>query len=72
MKRTALIEARKRSGLSAVALAESAGSNEVRIFAFERGRYQPHRDEAMRISAALNTAPEILFPEMFKGPAVKP
>ena len=60
---------RLEKGLSAAKLAAEAGSREMRVFAFERGRYPPHRDEAIRIAVVLGTDPAELWPELFTGGA---
>ena len=57
---------RQAAGLSAAQLAELAGSKEMRIFAFERDRYPPRRDEAVRIAAALNAEAFELWPDLFQ------
>ena len=67
MKRTSLIEARRKAGLSAAVLAEVAGTDEMRVFAFERGRYKPHPDEADRIARVLGQPVETLFPDLKGG-----
>lgn len=61
----ALRQARIEAGLTAFALAERAASKEGRIYAFERGRHRPKRDEAIRISAALGKRAKDLFPDVF-------
>lgn len=64
--------ARKRAGLTALALGQAAGVNELRLYQLERGRFPPHRDEAERLAAALGMKPEKLFPALFvKEPAAK-
>lgn len=64
MNRT-LTTLRKSRGKSAAALAEQAGSKEMRIYAFERDRYPPRRDEAIRIAAALGAEAWQIWPELF-------
>lgn len=61
----ALRQARTKAGLTAFALAERTASKEGRIYAFERGRHRPRRDEALRISAVLGERAEDLFPDVF-------
>ena len=57
--------ARLASGLTALKLAELAGSNEMRIYSIERGRFKPRVDEALRIAEVLHCTPAELFPDMF-------
>ena len=66
-----LILARKNRGLSAAATAEQAGTLEMRIYAFERERHRPRKDEALRIAAVLGVDPWELWPELF-GEGVSP
>ena len=61
-----LTNARKTHGLSAAGLAELTGSKEMRIYAFERDRYPPRKDEALRIAAALGVEAFELWPDLFK------
>ena len=56
---------RLEAGISALRLAQLSGSQEMRIYNFERGRFLPHKDEAIQISAALACNPRELFPVMF-------
>jgi transcriptional regulator with XRE-family HTH domain len=62
----ALRQARMKARLTAFALAERAESKEGRIYAFERGRHRPKRDEALRISAVLGERADDLFPDVFQ------
>lgn len=62
--RTELKNRRKARGMTGLALALAAGSNETRVFALERGRASPSRDEAEAISRALGVKPETIFPEL--------
>ena len=66
---TPLKAARLASGLTAIKLAELAGTGERRIYSFERRNFRPHVDEALRIAEILHSTPEELFPEMFKEDA---
>lgn len=65
---TIVRQIRAAAHMTALTLAEKANSNETRIYAFERGRYQPRPDEARRIAAVLGTKPETLFPKVFPQP----
>jgi transcriptional regulator with XRE-family HTH domain len=56
-----LRDARKKAGLTQIALAERAESTEGRIVAFERMRFNPHPDEAQRIADVLGVRVEKLF-----------
>lgn len=55
---------RTRCKLTAIALAERAGTTESRIYAFERRRHNPHPDEARSIAAALNAKVADVFPDL--------
>lgn len=61
-----LREARKRTALQ---LAAEIGSNEMRVYAVERGRFKPRPDEARRWAAVLGVAPEVAFPDVDFTPA---
>lgn len=58
-----LRECRMKAGLSAYELANRAGTLEMRVYAFERQRFNPHQDEAERLATVLGTMPEKLFPD---------
>jgi len=62
--RTELKSRRMARGMTALQLALAAGSNETRIFALERGRCNPSRDEAEAIGRALGVRADSLFPEL--------
>ena len=64
---TTLKHKRQAAGLSAADLAEQAGTKEMRIVAFERERYPPRRDEALRIAAALGADAWEIWPDLFGG-----
>jgi transcriptional regulator with XRE-family HTH domain len=55
---------RMARGFTALRLALESGSNETRIFALERGRGNPSREEAESIGRALAVKPETIFPEL--------
>lgn len=57
-----LKKARVAAGLTAYALAKKADTLESRIYAYERQRFHPKRDEALRIAKALGASVEELFP----------
>ncbi|HMP71772.1 MAG TPA: helix-turn-helix transcriptional regulator [Kiritimatiellia bacterium] len=57
-----LKQARIESGLTALQLAEIAGTNEARIYQVERGRFRPRPDEAQRLADVLRIPVESLFP----------
>ena len=65
--RTELTNRRKAKGLSALDLALDAGTSEMRIYAIERGRCTPGRDEAEALARALGMKSETLFPDVFKA-----
>lgn len=52
------------AGLTAAALAEIAGTNEMRLYAISRRRYRPRPDEARRIAEVLRIDPAKLFPDL--------
>lgn len=58
---------RRAAGLSAAELATRAGSKEMRVFAFERERYPPRRDEALRIAAVLGADAWEIWPDLFNN-----
>jgi transcriptional regulator with XRE-family HTH domain len=62
--RVELKSRRMARGMTALQLALAAGSNETRVFALERGRCHPSRDEAEAIGRALGVKPETIFPEL--------
>lgn len=53
---------RLEAGMSALRLAQLSDSQEMRIYNFERGRFLPRPDEALRISGVLGADPRKLFP----------
>jgi len=55
---------RKSKGLSALALALAAGTSEMRIYAIERGRATPRREEAAALARALGAPVDTLFPDL--------
>lgn len=57
-------ELRIRAGLTAIALAEKAGTTEFRIFAIERRRFNPRPEEAQRIADILRVQLSELFPDV--------
>lgn len=65
MSRDHLKNARRAAGLTALRLSELSGIAEQKIYAVERGRYRPRRDEALTWAAALAMPPETAFPELF-------
>ena len=65
MKRDHLKTARRAMGLTALQLGEHAGIKEQKVFAVERGRYLPTRDEATRWAGVLGMAPAKAFPAIF-------
>ena len=63
---TALRKARQRAGLTAIQLAEAAGTTETRVYSCERGRFRPRPDEARRLALALGADPVEMFPGVFR------
>lgn len=55
---------RLAAGLTALQLAQLAGTTESRIYAFERGRNRPHIQEGISIATALHVSPVEIFPDM--------
>ena len=67
-RRTALVAARRAAKITAIRLAELLGTNEWKIYGFERGRYRPTRSEAETIAAVLKRPVEEVFPnETFRN-----
>ena len=64
---TPMHKARTAAGLTAIALAEIAGTTEQRVYMVERGRYRPRTDEAARIARVLGVSVEALFPNLKGG-----
>ncbi len=62
----ALSEKRRAAGWTAMQLAKAAGTFEPRIYAFERDRFSPHFDEALRIANALGVPVAELFPRVIQ------
>jgi transcriptional regulator with XRE-family HTH domain len=62
--RTELKARRLAHGMTALKLALATGSTEGRLYALERGRGNPSRDEAEAIGRALGVKPETVFPEL--------
>jgi DNA-binding XRE family transcriptional regulator len=65
MQREHLKDARRIKGLTAIALSGVTEIKEEKIYAVERGRYAPSREEAIAWAAALQLRPEVAFPEIF-------
>lgn len=65
VSRDELRDARKAAGLTALEVAESIGVREHAVYATERGRRTPSREEAIGWALALHTPAERLFPELF-------
>ena len=61
---TTLREARDKKGLTALALADAADTNEMRVYAIERGRTLPKLGEAQRMAAVLGVPASKLFPRL--------
>jgi len=59
---SAMQDRRNKAGLTAYAIAQQIGTNETRVYAIERGRYRPKKDEAARIAKALGCAVVDIFP----------
>ena len=57
---------RTSGGFTAQKLADLAGSEEMRIYYIERGRFRPKPDEAVRLATALNSTVDQLFPGFWK------
>ena len=55
---------RRQRGFTALTLAMATGTNETRVYALERGRSAPSREEAESIGRALGVKPDTLFPEL--------
>ena len=64
MRREHLTRARRALGLTALDLGERSGIGEEKVYAVERGRYRPTREEAVRWAAALGVPVESAFPEI--------
>ena len=62
--RTELKARRLAHGMTALKLALATGSTEGRLYALERGRGNPSRDEAEAIGRALGVRADSLFPEL--------
>ena len=62
--RTELKARRLAHGMTALKLALATGSTEGRLYALERGRGNPSREEAEAIGRALGVNPETVFPEL--------
>ncbi len=62
--RTELKARRLAHGMTALKLALATGSTEGRLYALERGRGNPSREEAEAIGRALGVKPETVFPEL--------
>ena len=65
IKRYHLRMARRARYWTALELAERVGCTEDQIYFYERGRYKPTREAALRIASALGMNPEEAFPELF-------
>jgi putative transcriptional regulator len=57
---------RTSGGHTAKKLADLAGSEEMRIYFIERGRFRPRLEEATRLASALNSTVDQLFPGFWK------
>jgi len=64
---TALRDARIASGLTALELADIAGTTEMRVYSVERGRFRPRPGEARRLAVALGANPAEMFPAVCGG-----
>jgi transcriptional regulator with XRE-family HTH domain len=62
MKDTPLKSVRRRARLTALALAEAAGTTEARVFQIEQGRYRPRPNEAKRLADVLGATVADFFP----------
>jgi len=49
------------AGLTALELADLAGTTENRLFPIERGRFRPRADEAARLASALGVSIHDIF-----------
>jgi DNA-binding XRE family transcriptional regulator len=59
---TPMRAARNAAKLTAIQLADVAGTTEDRVYQIERGRFRPRPDEARRLALALGTDTDHLFP----------
>lgn len=60
---TALKFEREQKRMTALQLAQAAGTSENRIYQLERGRFRPRALEAAALADVLQTPAEILFPD---------
>lgn len=67
LRRDHLRNVRRARGLTALAVAEAVGIREDAVYATERGRRRPTRDEAIAWALAIRMSPEACFPEVFTG-----
>ena len=68
-RRNHLRLARRAKNWTALELAEQVGVTEDQVYFYERGRYKPTREVALRYASALGMAAEVAFPEIFTGAA---
>jgi len=61
-----LKEARRALSMTALDLAKIVHVKEQRVYAIERGRSTPSREEGLRLADALSLLPFEAFPEIFK------
>lgn len=64
IRREKAIELRRMLGMTALDLAEKAGLSEEKVYAVERGRYNPTAEEAQRWAKALGVQVKDIFPEV--------
>lgn len=57
---------RMSGGYTAKKTADLAGTEEMRIYFIERGRFRPKPEEAIRLATALNSTVDQLFPGFWK------